>query len=89
MSFKNLELFRNIEKCQSTSKIDKALEYYYDSHDPSLKKDAVSSLENSDIEKKKRLLKILAKECINRDMISQITTGNSSDSSKKMNEILM
>lgn len=81
---KNLSFEARVKLCTDVTRIDDAIQYYYTVHDPDLWKDARETLKDASIEKKKNTALVLFKECVNRDYISYVTTGNQTNTSIQM-----
>ncbi len=70
------EMLDNLIENQNEPNIEAGLYYYYDNYETKEMKDRASGMIKSmTLEEKKKMLKILAYEIINRDMIDYIRTG--------------
>src|SRR5690349_20065309 len=81
---KNLSFEARVKLCTDVTRIDDAIQYYYTVHDPDLWEDARKTLKDASMEKKKNIALVLFRECVNRDMISYVTTGKQSSTSIQM-----
>ncbi len=64
---------------ENPEKIEAGLNYYYDKYEsPDFKVDVMRVMGDIPLSEKKQMLKRLAGEIINRDMINHVTTGDDS-----------